>query len=840
MRSTLRRVTLPLASLLCLAAGTVNASAAAPSAEDVFLSPPPSARPAVMWMWMGSNITPAGITNDLEKLRDAGFGGTLVFSLADVCSPWARDIANAPTPEVVAFTPPWWKLVRHAAAESLRLGLDFGMGNCAGYESSGGPWITPENSMQEVVWSETRVTGGSSFSAELPLPAPDPRANQMFPVWNPENGKLEKPEVPARRAFFRDIAVLALPATGPVASDQIVDLSARVSADGLLQWSVPSSDWIIYRFGHTTKGKLIQPAQWKAIGLECDKLDRSAVELHLDHIIGEARTHLGDLVGTGFKFFHFDSYEAGTPGWTPRMREEFRARRGYDPVPFLPTLAKRIVGDEARSDAYRADFARTIADLFRENYYPVIERKLRDAGIEYSCEPYGGPWKISEITPHIDRLMAEFWTHGDKARLTGHLVETVRVGLETGFNPISAEAFTGRPANSQWSETPASLKSIGDAAFALGVNRFVLHRFTHQPWGDLYKPGVMMGQWGTHFDHTQTWWEPGKAWVAYLTRCQALLQWGKPVLTPKSAATFTVTSGQPVLRTLRRSEGKTDVFFLANIAASPGTVTARFPLDDRRPELWHPVTGEMRPLPGYKVGEGFIETPLNFEDSESCFIIFRPTNSALSASSVAANFPVLRPDLSLADARWTVAFDPKWGGPTTTTFTVLTDWKDHPDAGIKYYSGTATYSTTFTAPADLADAAKIRAARVWLDLGVVNDLARVRLNGRDLGVVWTAPWRVEVTDDLRAGENRLEIAITNTWANRLIGDEQQPADCEWSKGDQGFGGPLKAYPDWILRASPRPSSGRYTFTTWNYFTASSPLRSSGLLGPVTLLSAPAP
>jgi hypothetical protein len=809
-----------------------------PSAEKVFLAPPASARPAVMWMWMGSNITPSGITNDLEKLRDAGFGGTLVFSLADVCTPWARDIAKAPHPEVVAFTPPWWKLVRHAASESLRLGLDFGIGNCAGYESSGGPWITPELSMQEVVWSETRVSGGAAFTGVLPLPAPDPHANQMFPVWNPENGKLEKPEVPARLSFFRDIAVLALPATGPVAPDQIIDLSARLSADDRLDWTAPAGDWIVYRFGHTTKGKLIQPSQWKAIGLECDKLDRAAVEFHLDHISQEARTHLGDLIGTGFKFFHFDSYEAGTPGWTARMREEFRTRRGYDPVPFLPTLAKRVIGDKARSDAYRADFARTIADLFRENYYPVIERKLRAAGIEYSCEPYGGPWKISEIAPHVDRLMAEFWTYAEKPKFNGHLNETVRVGLETGFNPISAEAFTGSPANSLWNETPASIKAMGDGAFALGINRFVLHRFTHQPWGDLHKPGVMMGQWGTHFDHTQTWWEPGKAWVSYITRCQALLQWGKAVLPPDSAAKFTVTSGEPELRSFRRSDGKTDVFFVANIARSAGTATARFPLDDRRPELWHPVTGEMRPLPGYSVSAGAIEVPLTFDDSESVFIVFRPALFARPKSSTAANYPALAPALSLAGARWSVAFDPKWGGPASTTFNSLTDWKDHTDVGIKYYSGTATYSTTFTAPATLASDARSRSSRVWLDLGVVKDLARVRLNGRDLGVVWTAPWRVEITDVLRSGENQLEIAVTNTWVNRLIGDEQLPADCEWNKGDRGHGGPLKVYPDWVLDNTPRPSPGRFTFTTWNYFTAKSPLLSSGLLGPVNVLVSP--
>ena len=800
---------------------------AAESASAVFRDPPPAARPHVMWMWMGSNITKAGITNDLEKLRDAGFGGTLLFSLADTTTPWPRDILDAPTPEVIAFTPPWWERIRHAALESHRLGLEFGMSNCPGYSSSGGPWITPELSMQEVVWSETRVNGGEVFSGPLPRPAPDLRGVQKFPVWNPENGKLEKPEHPARRTYFRDIAVLALPAGDPVPLDRIIDLSGKLTSEGRLEWTAPAGEWVIYRFGHTVMGPMQQPPQWQANGLECDKLSRTAVEFHVGHIVEELRRHLGDQIGKGFDFYHFDSYESGVPGWTPLMREEFRSRRGYDPVPFLPTLAKRVIGDAKKSASYQKDFENTVADLFRANYFPVIREKLNAAGIKFSCEPYGGKWRIQEVAPHVDQIMAEFWTAAPNFNPFGSVASTINASHDSGINLIQAEAFTALPQFSQWSETPAGLKSVGDSAYAMGINRFVLHRFAHQPWGDLHKPGLAMGQWGTHFDHTQTWWEPGKAWVTYLTRCQALLQWGKPV--PKSAPTFTVTSGEPKLASCRRTDGKSDVFFIANATRAAGSATARFPVSDRRPELWHPVTGEMRRLPGYKVNPDSIEVPLHFDASESYFIVFRPALFARPKSSDAANFPATQPALSLDDARWTVTFDTQWGGPESATLTSLTDWKDHPDPRIKYYSGTATYSTAFTTPA------ASRPARFWLDLGVVKDLARVRLNGRDLGVVWTAPWRVEVTGSLRAGENKLEIEVTNTWANRLIGDEQQPADCEWNQGDRGYGGPLKRYPKWVLDGTPRPSKGRYTFTTWNYFTATSPLLPSGLLGPVRLM-----
>jgi hypothetical protein len=122
-----------------------------------------------------------------------------------------------------------------------------------------------------------------------------------------------------------------------------------------------------------------------------------------------------------------------------------------------------------------------------------------------------------------------------------------------------------------------------------------------------------------------------------------------------------------------------------------------------------------------------------------------------------------------------------------------------------------------------------------LDLGTVRDIVSVSLNGRDLGVVWAAPWRVDISSAVKAKNNKLLIKVTNCWANRQIGDEQLPADCEFRKGDRGFGGPLAAFPDWLVNGQPRPASGRFTFATWNYFNKNSPLESSGLLGPLRLL-----
>ncbi|MEI7903185.1 MAG: glycosylhydrolase-like jelly roll fold domain-containing protein, partial [bacterium] len=154
---------------------------------------------------------------------------------------------------------------------------------------------------------------------------------------------------------------------------------------------------------------------------------------------------------------------------------------------------------------------------------------------------------------------------------------------------------------------------------------------------------------------------------------------------------------------------------------------------------------------------------------------------------------------------WTVQFDPKWGGPAQpAVFNDLTDWTDRSDLGIKYYSGIATYRKAFSLT-------QIPGGKTYLGLGVVHDMARVRLNGRDLGVVWCVPWRVEVTGIIKAGANQLEIEVANRWPNRMIGDKQ-PDD-----------------------ANAR-TTGRYTFSTHDPYKQQSPLLPSGLRGPVRLLT----
>jgi len=184
------------------------------------------------------------------------------------------------------------------------------------------------------------------------------------------------------------------------------------------------------------------------------------------------------------------------------------------------------------------------------------------------------------------------------------------------------------------------------------------------------------------------------------------------------------------------------------------------------------------------------------------------------------------------DGPWDVAFPAGGGAPAGTAgnapgravFETLLSWPDHEDAGIRHFSGTATYRTTLDIPAGLPAEGR----ELLLDLGRVEVMAAVTLNGKDLGVLWKEPYRVDVSQTARPGTNELEVRVTNLWPNRLIGDEQHPDDCEWN------GIAIRRWPDWLVAGGERPVEERLAFTTWKHWKAGDPLLPSGLIGPVVL------
>ena len=244
---------------------------------------------------------------------------------------------------------------------------------------------------------------------------------------------------------------------------------------------------------------------------------------------------------------------------------------------------------------------------------------------------------------------------------------------------------------------------------------------------------------------------------------------------------------------IHRRAGDVDIYFIASRWDAKEEVACTFRVAGKQPELWDPVTGEIRDALAFRQEDGRTTVPLVFNPRESIFVVFR--KPADGSGAAVSNYPVIKPVAEIAGP-WEISFDPMSGGPARVTFDKLTDWTKRSEEGIRHYSGTAMYRKKFHLSS--------RPAGLFLNLGEVREVAVVRVNGVDCGVAWTKPARLDITSAARAGENDLEITVVNLWPNRLIGDESLPRE------------------------------KRFTETNIHKFSAATPLYPSGLLGPVTL------
>lgn len=713
------------------------AASRATSPERVFQNPPREAHAGVWWHWMGGQVTEDGIAKDLDWFQRMGIFSATVFGMADTCTPWAKRIGNVPTDGLRPFDGRWWKLFAFACKEGRKRGIDIGLHNCPGYTSTGGPWIPSRLAMRELVFNVTNAAEQIST-----------KPSAIFPVYNEDAGRYELPPCPARQTDVVEIGT----ARGGI------------------------------RVAHIPMGAFVQPADWGSFGLECDKMNPEAVDCHLDHVFGELKKHLGDdLPAAGLCHILLDSYEAGMPTWTPRMREEFSARRGYDPLEYLPILGGLTnLYTQTEIAKFKTDFDRTVKDLYRDVLFKRMAARIHDEGLEFSNEPYEGPFVPSEVSPYIDRIMTEFWysPNGTAVKPAHRLFNTFIGPGGRRHNVIEAEAFTGQPGNCQWTEMPENLKPATDGAFVCGVNRLILHTCPLQPWNDDVKPGVTMGRWGAHFGRNQTWAECGKPWFDYMARCQALLQWGEP-----SERTLDIPGG---VKQIARTDGTRTIFFL--LAGTNAVVQLNLP----RGKWFDPVAGRIGCAPSQLAPRqsGFFE-----EDS---------------AAPVTEN--ACRTRLALT------AFEPALG-----------DRSKSDDPAVRYFSGTVTYRTTFDCPRG--------ARRMSLAVKAFEQVVTARINGIAVGTIWCAPWEIELpAAALKVCGNVLELDVTNAWRNRLVGDEQEPADCAYVKAPMVGGSFLEHYPTWFAKGlAARPSKSRKCFTTWNYFTKDSKLLPSGLVEPPVLI-----
>jgi hypothetical protein len=234
--------------------------------------------------------------------------------------------------------------------------------------------------------------------------------------------------------------------------------------------------------------------------------------------------------------------------------------------------------------------------------------------------------------------------------------------------------------------------------------------------------------------------------------------------------TWSGVSSPMAFEWIHRTIDGAEFYFVANLRNAEAEGRFTFRVDGMQPELWDPVRGKIRDAGCFEISGGRCTLPLRFAPRESCFVVFRKPATRTKGSDE-TNTPLLK-TLQELTGPWTVNFDPAWGGPESVVFDELQDWITRTEPGIKHYSGKATYKKTFDIQLPASD---LRSpTSLFLDLNRVRNIARVRLNGQDLGVVWTAPWQVEITGVVKPTGNKLEVDVINLWPNRLIGDRELP------------------------------------------------------------------
>ncbi len=500
-----------------------------------FLHPPQSAAPWVYWVWLNFDTTPAAMTYDLEQMKAKGIAGFILYDcgagrvppsmprmvLVDKDHNFEYEFVkegeytgcyNTPIPlqPLQAWTPLWRERIRYVAKESARLNLKFclamGLAGTSGH-------ISDEYCNQKLAWSET-VIDGPAFDGILALPT----AHSLGSGSNWSANARSTEQRP-----FHDVAVLAIPDKAGFSASEVIDLTSKMDANGHMVWNPPAGRWKMLRFAQ------IPTDTHDSFGFFSDAMSSEATDQVWSVTMGPLLKEMLPEERKGLIGVEDDSWEAGDFTWTKKFAEEFKLRRGYDLIPYLPVLAGADMADAATRERIRRDHQLTTSDLMAECHYGHLEKLCKENGLIFFSEAAGPNLHTADLLQNLSKVdlpMAEFWVpsfHRPAPKNRFWARNGACASHIYGMPVNMDEAFTS--IGPEWEESLFDLKPVADRAFCDGVNRICVHNFSHSP-SLTAKPGYVYFA-GTHYNARTTWWEQTPAFNTYLARCCYLLQQGK-------------------------------------------------------------------------------------------------------------------------------------------------------------------------------------------------------------------------------------------------------------------------------------------------------------------------
>jgi len=495
-----------------------------------FYDIPEASKLRCFWFWQYGVATKESITQDLEAMKAKGYGGAL---LGDNGGPEGQ---VGP----VFMSQEWKDNFAHAVKEADRLGLELSLNIQSGWGDPGNPNIQPENSMKKIVWSEIHVKGPGKLRRDLPKPRSQiyyrDIAVQAFKRVDTEADTSRQMLVNWEYKTFNEQSGLdeirkILPISDDdvvIDRDAIVDLTGKFS-DETLTWNVPAGEWTIVRYGMTATGKRNMYAAPGYMGGLCyDQIHHDGVRAQWNDV-AQPLIDLARKSGHSLKYVHTDSWEMGLTNWTHDFRKSFERLRGYDLSPYLPVLAKKIVGNREISNRFLEDFRLTVSDLVADENYLVLKNLAHANGLLLHSEsggPHRAPLEALQTLGRNDIPMSEFWaraaTHRFSEKQRIHVKQGSSAAHIYGTRFLAAEGPTS--IGPHWERAPRELKGTLDKIFCIGVNRLFWHTYTSSP--DEYGiPGFEYFA-GTHMNRHVTWWDQCNSFISYLNRCQYMLAQG--------------------------------------------------------------------------------------------------------------------------------------------------------------------------------------------------------------------------------------------------------------------------------------------------------------------------